>query len=103
MGWFGALFGGGKDLGPEVTAALGRGAVVLDVRTPEEYAGGHVKGAKNIAVQVLAQRLGEVGPKDKPVIVYCRSGARSAAAANMLKAAGYTEVLDVGPMSAWPA
>lgn len=74
-------------------------ATLLDVRTHEEFVSGHVRGANNIPVQELGRRIGEV-PKNHKVVVYCRSGGRSAQASAMLKAAGY-EVLDIGPMSAW--
>ncbi len=102
MGLFSSLFGGASLDMARVKEVVGAGAKVLDVRTPEEFAGGHVPGAINIPVQVLGGRISEVGPKDKPVVVYCRSGGRSASAASMLKQAGYAEVLDVGPMSAFP-
>lgn len=75
---------------------------LLDVRTPEEFATGHISGAANISVQTLAARLAEV-PKDEPVVVYCRSGNRSATAVQMLKEAGYTTVYDLGGVIAWTA
>lgn len=75
-------------------------AFLLDVRTPEEFAAGHVPGAVNIPVQVLATRMNEV-PKNRPVVVYCRSGVRSANAAKMLSDAGYTKLYDLGGMSNW--
>lgn len=77
------------------------GALLLDVRTPEEFAGGHLPGAINIPVQELPQRLGEVGSAPKGVVVYCAAGGRSASAAEILKRAGVTQVLNLGPMSAW--
>ncbi len=76
------------------------GALLLDVRTPEEFREGHVQGAKNIPVQELARRLHELGPKTQHVVVYCRSGGRSAAAAQLLKGQGYS-VTDIGAMSNW--
>lgn len=77
--------------------------VFIDVRTPEEHAEGHVKGAKLIPLQELASRMSEV-PKDKQVYVYCRSGRRSAEAANMLVKAGYTNIENVmGGFEAWKA
>ncbi len=83
-------------------ARVEAGAWLIDVRTPEEYAGGHIEGAKNIPVQVLDQRMGELGTdKARGVVVYCRSGRRSAQAAEALKAAGFVDVVDLGPMSAW--
>lgn len=76
-------------------------ARLIDVRTPEEYAGGHVPGAVNIPLDQLSSRMGEVGPKDAPVVLYCQSGRRSRMAAKHLKGAGFTAVHDLGPMSAW--
>jgi rhodanese-related sulfurtransferase len=77
------------------------GATLLDVRTPEEFAQGHLPGARNVPLQVLAQRLGEVGPAATPVVVYCAAGGRSAQAAELLRRSGYGEVFNLGPMSAW--
>jgi phage shock protein E len=79
---------------------VARGALLLDVRTSAEYREGHVPNALNVPVQELPQRLGEVGPTTRPVVVYCRSGGRSAMACQLLRSAGY-EVKDLGPMSAW--
>ena len=81
--------------------AVASGARLVDVRTAEEYAGGHVEGAINIPVAQVASRLAEIGPPTTPVVVYCRSGARSAAAAQTLRAAGYDQVLDLGAMGNW--
>ncbi|MGQ9887998.1 MAG: rhodanese-like domain-containing protein [Aggregatilineales bacterium] len=73
---------------------------LLDVRTPEEFASGHLDGATNINVQELQSRLSEI-PRDRPVVLYCRSGNRSAQAARMLQAAGFTSVYDLGGIIAW--
>ena len=76
---------------------------VLDVRTPQEYAEGHVPGAVNVPHDQLASRLAEV-PKDKDVVVYCRSGRRSALAMDVLAANGYRRVSHLeGDMQAWLA
>jgi len=75
--------------------------LILDVRTADEFADGHIPNAKNIPVQELAARMHEVGHVDQSIVVYCRSGARSATAKTMLQRAGYAGVLDIGPMSAW--
>lgn len=73
----------------------------LDVRTPEEYAEGHVEGSTLIPVQELEGRLSEV-PKDKRVYVYCHSGKRSAAASNMLVKEGFTNIENIdGGIKAW--
>lgn len=76
------------------------GALLLDVRTPGEYAGGHLPGAVNIPVQELGERARELPATDRAIVIYCRSGARSAAAASALQSLGY-RVHDLGPMSAW--
>ena len=73
---------------------------LVDVRTLEEFSGGYIPGGPNISLQELQQKLNRI-PKDKPVIVYCRSGNRSAYAANILKQAGYTEVYDLGGIIDW--
>jgi len=75
--------------------------ILLDVRTQEEYAAGHIQGAKLIPVQVLAEHLAEV-PKDKQVYVYCLSGKRSAMASKLLAAHGFTRIENmVGGIVAW--
>lgn len=76
--------------------------LLVDVRTAEEFASGHIPGAVNIPLQELEGRLAEV-PADSPVVVYCRSGNRSAQAADLLHEAGYTQVYDLGGITAWHA
>lgn len=82
--------------------AAGKGHVLLDVRTPAEFASGHIPGAINIAVEELPQRLAEV-PKGQPVVVYCRSGNRSANALRILTGAGFSPVFDLGGIVDWSA
>lgn len=74
--------------------------LLLDVRTPEEFASGHIAGAVNISVDNLASRLSEV-PQNQPVVVYCRSGNRSATASQILADAGYANIYDLGGINAW--
>lgn len=77
--------------------------VFLDVRTPEEFAAGHIPGAVNIPVQELATRMSEV-PANKRVYVYCRSGKRAAKASAMLARAGYHNIENVpDSMDGWRA
>jgi phage shock protein E len=72
-------------------------SLVLDVRTPQEFASGHVAGAINLPVDQVEKRISELVPsKDTPLIVYCRSGRRSAAAKKILDGLGYTRVEDFG-------
>ncbi len=85
--------------GAEARRLVEDGATLLDVRTGEEYGDEHLPGAVNIPVDDLAARLGEV-PQQHPVVVYCRSGNRSARAARTLIDKGY-QVRDLGPMDAW--
>jgi rhodanese-related sulfurtransferase len=64
------------------------GAQVVDVRSRDEYASGHMKGSLNIPLHELNKSLGKIS-KNKPVIVCCASGMRSASAKNVLKANGF--------------
>ena len=68
-----------------------RRAQLIDVREPNEYSAGHILGARNIPVSQLKMRMKEIRP-DKPVYLYCQSGARSARAAQMLHRKGYKEL-----------
>jgi rhodanese-related sulfurtransferase len=75
--------------------------VVVDVRTAEEYAAGHVPGAINIPHDQVVQRLSQV-PTDKDLVLYCRSGRRTAIAADVLAANGYTRLEHLeGDIAAW--
>lgn len=87
--------------GPEARRLVSGGAKLIDVRSPEEFADGHLEGAVNIPVAQLEARLGEVGPKDAPVVVYCRSGHRASKAKQVLEAAGFKAVHNLGPKSYW--
>ncbi len=78
------------------------GARVVDVRTEDEFADGAYPGAINIPVGVLQSRMASLEPKNLPVIVYCESGARSAMAARLLKAAGWADVLNAGGLADMP-
>lgn len=77
--------------------------LILDVRTPAEYAEGHVPGAINIPHDQLSARISEVaGFRGKDVVVYCRSGKRAAIATDVLKQAGFSKLLHLqGDMSGW--
>jgi len=74
--------------------------ILLDVRTPEEFASGYIAGAINIPVQELDQRLSELST-DKEIIVYCRSGNRSAQASTILSNNGFSSVADMGGIIDW--
>jgi phage shock protein E len=74
--------------------------LLVDVRTPQEFNSGYIEGAVNIPLQSLAQRMNEI-PQDQPVVLYCRSGNRSATAAQLLARAGYDQVYDLGGVIDW--
>ena len=77
------------------------GAVLLDVRTPEEYRSGHIPGSKNIPLQTIDRVSTVVENKDTSLYVYCQSGARSRQAAGVLKQMGYTNVNNIGGIAAY--
>ncbi len=83
---------------------LAGGAQLLDVRTAEEWAEGRLKGAKRIDVneEGFVQKAKAALEEDEPVVVYCRSGKRAAAAAKQLREAGFSEVYEIeGGIVGW--
>jgi rhodanese-related sulfurtransferase len=96
--------------GPSVSAAQAtqlinrEDAMIVDVRDPGEYGTGHILGAKNVPLSRINAGGAEIAPKrkDKPVIVYCDTGSRSAKAAAALKSQGFAKVVNLsGGLSAW--
>ena len=77
------------------------GAVLLDVRTPQEYREGHIPGSKNVPLQELDKVDSVAENKDTMLYVYCRSGARSRQAVSILKHMGYTNVHNIGGIAAY--
>lgn len=76
---------------------LGEEAVIIDVRTPDEYAAGHLEGAINIDVQSANfDGLVMTQPLDGEYVLYCRTGNRSAQATSRMQAMGFTDVTDAG-------
>jgi phage shock protein E len=86
---------------PEAHRLVEAGALLVDVRTPGEFSAGHLPGAVSLPVQELEPRMAELGGKDRPIVVYCRSGSRSGRAKRVLEGAGFTAVHDLGAMSRW--
>lgn len=76
-------------------------AVLVDVRTPEEYKEGHIPGSKNIPLQTIANDIFSTVSKNAPLFVYCLSGSRSRQATSILKQIGYTKVRDIGGISSY--
>lgn len=77
------------------------GAMLVDVRSPAEFAAGHIEGAHNVPVGEIGRRARELGATDRPVIVYCASGTRSAIAKRALVKAGFAQVYNLGSMRNW--
>ena len=79
------------------------GAVLLDVRTPEEFADKHIPGAINIPNETIGtDEIPELPDKDQLILVYCRSGNRSKQASEKLAALGYTNIVEFGGINDWP-
>ncbi|ABR49373.1 Rhodanese domain protein [Alkaliphilus metalliredigens QYMF] len=77
--------------------------LLIDVRTQEEYMQKHIEGSKLIPLNVLESKIKKAVPnKEKKIILYCQTGSRSAAAANMLLNMGYKNVHDLGGINKWP-
>jgi rhodanese-related sulfurtransferase len=78
--------------------------LLLDVRSEEEYITGHAAGAVLCPVDLIDEKkMAALAPdKDTPLLVYCRSGRRSEAAAQLLEELGYTRVYDMGSLVGWP-
>ncbi len=85
-----------------VKEKIAAGARIVDVRTPGEFEDGAYPGAVNIPLSVLQVRMNELEPKDKPIVLYCESGARSGQAARLLKQAGFIDVINAGGLSDMP-
>ena len=77
------------------------GAVLMDVRTSEEYRGGHIPGSKNVPLQAIDKVASVAENKDTVLYVYCQSGARSRQATSMLRGMGYTNVNNIGGFAAY--
>lgn len=77
--------------------------IILDVRTPDEYHAGHIKGAIVLPVESIGLDNPALLPdKGSEILVYCRSGSRSKKAAEKLARLGYTNVQDIGGILSWP-
>ena len=76
-------------------------AILLDVRTPQEYREGHIPGSKNVPLQQLDKINSVADNKNVPLFVYCYSGGRSRQAASMLQHMGYTNVQNIGGITAY--
>ena len=99
MGFFDFLKG--PDISQGVKEFQGTsGAVLLDVRTSQEYQGGHIPGSINVPLQTLGGDTLPAG-RDTPLFVYCHSGARSGQAVRMLTRMGYVNAKNIGGIAAY--
>ena len=79
------------------------GYIILDVRTPAEFADKHIPGAVNIPNETIGtEEIPELPDKDQLILVYCRSGNRSKQASQKLAALGYTNIVEFGGINSWP-
>lgn len=100
MGFFDFLRGPDINQGVKEYAGI-CGAVLLDVRTPQEYQAGHIPGSQNIPLQEIGRASAGVGGKETPLFVYCHSGARSRQAVGVLQRMGYLNVKNIGGIAAY--
>jgi len=85
--------------GAKARELMDAGARLVDVRTPDEFAEKHLDGAENVPLDRIYEQ--DMGPKDKPIIVYCMKGGRARLAANNLHDRGYRKVYNLGRMDHW--
>ena len=95
-----------RQVSPEEAIAMMEdetGYLILDVRTPEEYAQKHIPGAVNVPNEAIGTgEIPELPQKDQLILVYCRSGNRSKQASEKLAALGYTNIVEFGGINDWP-
>jgi phage shock protein E len=88
--------------GNTVKEKIAAGARIVDVRTVAEFKDGAYPGAINIPLAFLPVRMNELEPREKPIVLYCASGARSGQGARLLKNAGFTDVINAGGLDDMP-
>lgn len=90
----GSLPASGNVTNEQAQQVIDQGAVILDVRTAAEFAGGYIDGARNVPMDALGAEIASLD-KTKPVLVYCATGSRSVAAMQMLQSAGFEHVYNL--------
>lgn len=80
------IFGGGETT--DIKALVDNGALIVDVRTPDEFRGGHIKNAINIPLGTIASHSAKLSKHEGPIVAYCRSGNRSSMAVREMKSLG---------------
>jgi phage shock protein E len=89
--------------GNTVKDKIAAGARIVDVRTPAEFRDGSYPGAVNIPLALIPLKIQELEPRDKPIVLFCASGARSGQAARLLKQSGFTDVVNAGGLDDMPS
>ena len=100
MGLFDFLKTSDLNQGAEEQASVA-GSILLDVRTPEEYRGGHLPESRNLPLQNIEEIAGLAADRNTPIYTYCLSGARSSQATALLKRMGYQKVKNIGGINQW--
>ena len=100
MGFFNFLHSRTIDHGVNEYSAT-PGAILLDVRSRQEYLSGHIPGSINVPLQTIEKVVHAVKKKDTPMYVYCHSGARSSCAVHSLQQMGYHNLKNIGGISAY--
>lgn len=95
-----------RAMGPDINAGVRDfeqqpDGLLVDARTPEEYISGHIPGSINIPLSTIQHSAGRIGTKDRPVYLYCQSGARSQQATNILHQMGYKNARNIGGIMSW--
>ncbi len=88
MGLLSELFKGKTKKQEQINAILEQDGIIIDVRTPQEFKSGHVTGSRNIPLSDIKNNIEFIKKLNKPVVLCCASGMRSAQATNILKGAG---------------
>lgn len=93
------MLGGKADKNTNIPALIKKGALLIDTRSLGEFSHGHIDGAINIPHNTITEKIGQhTTDLSKPIVVYCRSGARSSAAKQALIHAGHTHVINGGSL-----
>lgn len=92
---------GGNVGSDEARRLVSEGALLLDVRSVGEFEAGHLDGAMNVPLPQLETRSTELTPRERPIVVYCQSGVRSAQALRVLTRQGFQRVYNLGGLSNW--
>lgn len=92
MGFLSSIFGNSAAKQDKIVEMITNGGIIVDVRSPQEFKMGHAKGAKNIPLNTINNKVKDLKKLNKPLVLCCASGARSGQATSILKNAGLDAV-----------